>query len=287
MRVFAVLHYKSYKRGETMRVAAYFFALGTTEEAKAHRARLVEKYKACFIKSDDFLLSMYTDRPEYKELMQELQDVGLDGSGYFVREWTKKEIDTAEYLVLSPVYDCEDAPSLKDYNASFEPICSRCRVLKQTADLKIKKKYAGKWDFFSSYEFRRIASPRLRELLEQEGVPGVSFRPVYTVKVEEPVGWQLLVDHTLPPVHPDSQLQDAVNCPECGFRSYVLSETEPLTYGHEIREIALDGFNRTHESFGGGIYCRPITIVSQNVRQLFLQHKIKANFEPVIIKENS
>lgn len=269
-----------------MRVAAYFSAQSSTEEAKAHRARLVEKYKSYFIKDDGYMLSMYTDLPEYQELMQEFQAVGLNGTGYFVREWTKKEINAAEFLVLSPVHDCSDEPSEKDYNASFEPICSRCQVLKQTSDLKIKKKYAGKWDYFSSYEFRQIASPRLRELLEQEEVPGASFRPVYTAKVEEPIGWQIMIEHALPPVHPDSQLRDSVNCPECGFRSYALSWTEPLTYGPEIRDIASKGFNRTHEPFGMGGYCRPITIVSQNVRQLFLQHKIKADFEPVIIKDH-
>ncbi|ASS74438.1 hypothetical protein CIG75_05170 [Tumebacillus algifaecis] len=247
---------------------------------------MVEKYKPYLHKVNDFMLYMYTDLPQFSELMQELQEHGLDSKCFYDKQWSKKEVDDAEFLILGAINECED-PVRSEFDTHFKNHCKKCKAhLEQTSDIKIRRKYVGKWDFYSAYEIRNIVSPRVKEILEREDVPGVAFRPVYTLKVEDPIGWQLIVEHILPPTHPDSNLRYSVNCPVCGLKSYVYSKTDPVAYGPEIRKLALDGFNRSHELFGGVVYPDPITIVPQRIRQLFKEHKIKgAGFAPIVIKE--
>ncbi|MBL0387570.1 hypothetical protein JJB07_13065 [Tumebacillus sp. ITR2] len=92
-------------------------------------------------------------------------------------------MDGAEYLMIFTTNQI-DEPLVDNPNTHYRPKSESCKkYVDQTSDLKIKKKYAGKWDFYFPYEMEFAVSPSLRELFEAEGIQGMSYRPIYTNRV--------------------------------------------------------------------------------------------------------
>src|SRR5690349_20267143 len=89
-------------------------------------------------------LRIYTDKPQHAQLLKEIEEKRLGYNHQLEIEYSKQELDSAEYLAVRPttrIFDSYgDDPSL-----FYKPSCETCEsYIYQHSDLKVVSKYAGK-----------------------------------------------------------------------------------------------------------------------------------------------
>jgi hypothetical protein len=249
------------------------------------RAYFVEKYAPYSERADDMYIEIFTDRPEYHQIVKELVNKDVDFSEWRLAVYSKIEFDSAEildietkFMALNPYGDGDDPGQYYDRR------CEKCNIyVDQRTDLMIKKKDLGTRDLLTSWENELLISCKLKAMFESERITGIQFRPVYTKGEVVPVAYQLVVSNVLPPCERYSDLTVNINCSQCGFKSYAAPTDKPLKYPKAIQENILD-FNRSSEYFGMGFYPRPIIVMSQRVRQLLIGNKVKGvHFTPIAL----
>jgi hypothetical protein len=224
-----------------------------------------------------------TNTSEYDEILKELEENDIKVFEDKTIEFSKKDLDNAEYLEINPKFEAINP--YEEYEA-FDEYKKGCGFFtKQIKDLMIRKKDLGKKDILKSYDEEIIVSLRLWEILKNEKLKGLEFRPVYTKGEIEPVAYQVIIGNQLPKLQSKTRMDIAINKPQFGFVSYTMESYDFLYYSHDDFKNAKD-FNITTEYFGIGLYPRPLRIVSQKVRQVLLKEKIKGiEFEPIYFEE--
>lgn len=228
-------------------------------------------------------IKIYTDLSDYSKLITQLNQDGIYFSEKLKVIYTANELNSAPFLLINLKYVGENTYN-GGYGKFFDEHIPGCRFYtKQHSDIQILKKDLAKRDIIRSIENEYLVSIRTKEILENEKVDGLKFRPVYTKKENELIAFQLIIENILPSLHEETRLDIANDDWRYNFKSYTLKQDTSLYFTPEILEKGKD-FNITAEYFGIGAFPRPIKIVSQRVRQIIIKNKVKGiEFEPVFI----
>lgn len=226
-----------------------------------------------------------TNTTEYSQILEELEEKHIKYQEIKIVEYSKKDLDSAQYLVLNPKYEC-----INPYNDRFGKIIGEYKencgfYTKQLADLMIREIDLGKRDILRSREGEQIiVSPRLKEILENYDLEGIKFRNVYTKGKKDIIAYQIVISNILPKLHSKTKLNIAIDAQHIGFVSYTM-ETDGLLYYSSDAFKNVKDFNITSEYFGIGLLPINLKIVSQKVRQLLIKEKIKGiEFTPIFIE---
>ena len=147
---------------------------------------LITRYEPyCEVVKREFeSLHIYADKPQFIQLLEEIEEKRLGFHYHLIEEYSKQELDSAEYLVIDPAIEIADSIG-DDFGLFYDPSCSLCRAfIHQHSDLRVKAKYAGKKEFVSASEREHLVSPQFKEILESAGLEGAGYRPVYSSKGE-------------------------------------------------------------------------------------------------------
>lgn len=255
-----------------------------TEE---YKQELILKYKDSFesLSWEDGIgyIEIYRDNNEYSNFIEQLNGDNIYFTQQFKSKYSKKELDESKLLVIKLKYQCEMTYN-GQYNKYFGEDYIGCKsYTRQHSDLEILKRDLGKKDILISIENEYIVSPRLKNILDKENLTGLKYRPVYTKKDAELVAYQMIIENRFAPLHQKTTLKVVNNDKICSFNTFIRKREDPLFYSNESIGDAKD-FNITSEYFGIGVFPRPVRIVSQRVRQVFLKNRIRGvEFEPVFI----
>jgi len=254
---------------------------------------IYDKVKSYAVKAkviEDMLpVIIYQDTEGFTILMEEIMRNNLKYTFAEGREYTKEEIEAAEFFAMEIIYPWErDGITADEYGTKYEDSnsCNLCKGgKKQVSHLIINKKKMGKYDI-ATIQPEIIVNERLHYLILENNLLGCEFGPVKDYKGrEELVLYQLVIKNILPPMSDKIriELDEGVYCKECKrngvyLRSEAIYERESLKEAHD--------FNLTHEYFGTNAYCKQFAVVSSKVYELFNKNKIKrVAFEPVKIIE--
>lgn len=230
---------------------------------------------------------MYTDQPQYSKLKEELEmhKDKIRVSEWLELEYSKEELDSAEFLLLYTRFECDegyaDSPELF-YDIWGE---GKGRVaVHQHSDLMIRKKDMKNRDLFASWEGEYCVSSKLKGIFENELVDGSRFRPVYTMKDKEnPIAYQIETTNILPKIHSKSNIVLIKEMHEYNFKVYGMYVEYPAYYSKDIIKAGCD-FNRTLEYYGPGWFPRPQIVISQRVRKILEKSKVKGvKYKPIFI----
>lgn len=199
-------------------------------------------------------------------LLQEFEKNNL--SVRIDRLYTAQELLAAELLHLMITGTVGEGRD--HYGTQFDrsQACRGCWTgLIQLNDLIIDKTKMGKKDIAMTYTGEIVISERLARLIQNAQLKGYEMRPVrhHSNRLrDEPVLYQLLVTHTLPPVAPLTQVYP---CSICG-RSTLAAFTEIYYLRQDLEQRGVKDFNQTLEP-------PQELIISQRAYHLFLEYKIK------------
>ncbi len=253
------------------------------------------------------IVYLYIDDERYPCLMDELQRMEIRPTDMREKQFTVKELDSAEFLCMSQAgywgYPQPEEEMDAWQRASYDlgtacPKCGFGAIQDRPFQVKGLPRF-GRNDILAlnwTYEF--LVTDRLRKLIEDAGLTGAEFWPLlrYKKNMLVPGYSQLHIVNTLPPMSPTTEIVDA-KLPEAGPKRCTCGKfgrnraldpiygvAVPIRYGRQSLRDAKD-FNETSEWLG--LYdARPERIVSHKVYQLFSRHNIKrVVFEPVIVEE--
>jgi hypothetical protein len=225
------------------------------------------------------------DRSEYKDLKSIIKKENLDNSFSEKREYTKQEINNAEYFHIGVAYPWEHDP-MKDaeyYGTKYEYLKNKsCQCNKiQVSKLQFDVKKLGKWNI-AHIRPEYIITEYTKLLIESNQLSGCEIRQASDYKGRElQQVYQLVITNIVPPMHEGVRYETNPyhidnNCGNCSSKGFPRSE---LIYRKEELEKFKD-FNLTFEYLNA--YNNRLPIVSAKVRKLFTTHKVKVfRFEPV------
>jgi hypothetical protein len=263
-----------------MRILSTIFCIDASNYKDAIDS-ILDSYNHVLKERDGTSVRMYSDLPEYNRLKDELLTVGVEVKELRRVEFGKKEFESAPLLALYPAYQ-DLNPYSEEPDKYFSVSCNECNAyINQTNDLMIRKSSVGNRDFLMSWESELLISSKIKRLFDAHSVTGISYRPVYTKKDIQEIAYQLVPLNELPPLH--TKLIPAIDCSNCGFKSYGKSMDSVLSYGIGACDNYKD-LNYTSEYFGEGYFPRRMIIISQRVRQILISAKVRGiRYEPIFI----
>ena len=129
--------------------------------------------------------------------------------------------------------------------------------------------------------FEVIITRKLKELLEVQGVPGISFRPIEAIPTQRSSSklyFQLLVEPTIGSIVEPTRIQRLRFCANCGQYQEVLLDALPGTKESEFcfprASYARDQIMKTVDEFGRGPRYEPKLIISQDMYRLMRRNRI-------------
>lgn len=234
--------------------------------------------------SENFTVRIYEDTEGYKTLLGEIEKRGLRYTFAEAREYTKQELENAEFYYSWFIYPWQHAPKdADDFGTKYnnESGCLKCgRVREQISELLIDMKKIIKYKI-GTIAPEIFVSEEIRNTLEANNISGITFGEVKDYKNREMVKYyQLFVNNILPPMSDRIrvEMEEASRCKICGNGGiYLRSE---MIYKKEDLVDAKD-FNLTKEYLWG--YGIRQVVISSKVRNLFREHKCRVGYEPVEI----
>lgn len=229
---------------------------------------------------DKIVIVVYSDKPNYQELINAINSNNMKADFMELREYTKKEYDAAPYFHVNIPSPWENSTAnAETYGTKFKQ-GECCRT--QLSNLYIDTKKIGK-KHFVHIKPEIIVSKYAQDIIVSENLLGCEFRPVVDVTsnaVSE--FFQLVITSILPPM---SESVRTVSYGElitayesCVKKGYLRSE---IIY-HQQDMIEAKDFNLTFEYLNA--YFSRQLIASAKVRKIFNKYKIKINdFEPIHI----
>lgn len=181
----------------------------------------------------------------------------------------------------------------------FKPCCSETKSLSvhyknfEISKSQIKKPYFQlDWFFYG-------VSPQLKNELVDFGIDDAEniFRPIYTKKEREIVAFSIEPVHILKPIYKENDYNIDVLCEKHNvvwatvndenlYRKSRYKLGEPIYISKEVLDDFHD-FNYTYEFFGPGGYLLRNVIVSKRIYDFIISLYPRAEFRPVLIKEES
>ncbi len=228
---------------------------------------------------------IYQDTKGFKILMEEIEKHKLSYTFAEGREYTKEEINTAEFFTVEIMYPWErDGMNAEKFGTEYELDCNYCHCGKQqVSELRIDKKKMKKYDIIT-IQPEIIVTERLCNLILDHNLTGCEFGPVVDYKGrDELILYQLKPTHILPNMNDKIRVEvvEDIRCKKCQRNGMIL-RSEAI-YDRESLKGACD-FNLTQEYFGINLYCKRILVVSAKIYHLFQKNRIKRiHFEPISI----
>jgi hypothetical protein len=248
-------------------------------------APILHKYHSVAEEIDSSSVLMYTDIPEYQNLMNELTAVGIDVKEHQRIKFSPQEIDSAQLLSFHPTYE-DLNPYSEDPGGFQQPSCMECKAyIHQTGNLLIRTSSMGKRNFIFSWEHQLLVSPKVKSLFESEELTGVNFRPAFQKDSDEPIAYQLIPTSVFPTCNKQN-LFTSDHCSKCGFITYGIPQDTVLQYTVDVLHDAKD-FNHTAEYFGSGWFPGREIIVSQRVRSIINKAKLRGvRYQPIMLNSD-
>lgn len=265
-----------------MRILSTMFCIDTHDFKNAIDS-ILDKYNHALEERDGTLVRIYSDLPEYNGLKNELLAAGVEVRERRRVEFSKKEFESVPLLALYPTYE-DLNPYSEDPDKHFSVSCSHCNAyINQTNDLMIRKNSVGSRDFIMSWEAELLVSPKIKRMFDANLVTGVSYRPVRTKHDTQEIAYQVVPLNELPKLL-TTNLIPAIDCSNCRFKSYGKPMDSVFSYGMNVLDN-YKNFNYTTEYFGEGYFPRRKIVISQRIRQILIQSKIRGiRYEPIIIE---
>ncbi len=205
--------------------------------------------------------------------------------------------DEAVAYSLNFVYMAYSYDSVHEYY--FKPCCSETKSLcKHYRDFEIPKSQIKKPYFQLDWFFYGI-SPQLKKEIVAFGIDDSEniFRPIYSKNEKDPVAFSIEPVHILKPIYKENDYNIKVICEqhdvvwatvkeENRYRNSKYKMGEPIYISKEVNDDLHD-FNYTYEFFGPGGYLVRDVIVSKRIYDFIISLYPRAEFRPVLIKEES
>jgi len=220
--------------------------------------------------------------------IHEIEKTGAPICARFDREYTTKELDQFEHLVLIIRTARLENPS-RNQKYDFSNSCEECGAgvtLFPPLDLPVNTMGKKLLDCTAHNEwlvFRKDLADRIME----EKISGITFLPAKIGKNETGYRWGK-IENVLPKLHISSQIiYNESKCSKCMNSGNYDNYDKPNTYFYpmEIKSILKD-FNLTQEFFGEWKFSKlggsRKVIISQAIRQFLIKEKVKhLDYEPV------
>lgn len=238
---------------------------------------------------------LYTDIPEFAFLMSHIREMKLKYDYVEVREYTKKEIQEAEYYaigILPYPYEHDPEKNAEYFGTKYDGDIAQLETRNQISPLYVDVKKFLKYKIASIIPERLIPEKTKKEF-EENGFMGVGYGDVIDYKGRDFCKfYQFFVNSILPPL----ELIDlAKEMPFERIGTYVtkfyhfnkVSEVYVRTeyvYNKDDFKDAKD-FNLTKEWFWGGNYHSQTLIVSKRVYNWLKSTKHRIPMEPIRFKQ--
>jgi hypothetical protein len=242
---------------------------------------------------DGFLAGMFSTRLPISDVRLEFLKslIEKDSSKPFIRfdrEFSTKELNNYDFLVVSLATSrLENPPDNQKYD--FANACTNCGSGVQPIEpLTIPQNSMGKKLIdITAHNGWLIFRKELAKRIEKEKLSGISFHSVKIGRNENDYLWGK-VENVLPRLNSLSQLRfNHSNCETCKRSgNYENFETETrYFYDNTAFDCFLD-FNLTNEFFGEWKFSKlggsQHLIISQKVRQLFIEEKVRfLKYKPI------
>lgn len=251
------------------------------EGVKEFKYSFIQRYKKVCksIYWDNYMafVEIDTSKPEYEEIKQKIKELKRHISEQHEFEYTKEELNTAEYLKVTITCECTDSPSENNPGLFYDEYVPGSEIYtKQKCDLRIRKGSLGKKDIILSYEWERIVSLRLKKVLESAELRGINLRPVYCKSEVDPIAYQIIATNILPKFSLGTKIYEDMDKKQkkYNFKCYNY-DWDTLFYYDKTDKAKFKDFSYSVEYFGSGFYPSRFLIVSQKVRQIFLAEKVR------------
>ena len=120
----------------------------------------------------------------------------------------------------------------KGHSDFFTSSCKKCEEYDiQIKDLEYPKSSFSKKDYFELQIGGYGVSQKLRDDMIAFGVSEDNFRPIYTAKHKDVLGYQICPVNKLPPIYHYNCQQAVPVCDECGFEIYEYTDD---SYSNEV-----------------------------------------------------
>ena len=242
-------------------------------------------------------VTLLADDPRLALLADELESLGDAPMVRAERRYTKKELDTADWLLLRVATARQLADDLAQPHQR-DLACPECGAgAEPIPPLRAHLRLMGKRELDqTAHAGHVIVSARLAALMEREGLTGAEYRSVSRSSNSPPnpdYRW-LQVVSTFPPLDATARVGRQKQCSVCGRAGHFDLVAEPTELRFSTLPPKPADWNRTWEHFGewrlpperrheqvGGA---PDLIVSQRVRQLLSRERVsRLHFEPVVV----
>ncbi len=245
-------------------------------------AELKKDYPYC--EKGFFEIPLFEDSNEYKYVLDLAKKANLTCQVSEKTVYTTKEEEKCEYFYmwLSEPMELE-AVHLEDYNTKFSSCCSKCDAGRQlVGDALVDRKLIKSKPILQLTDSLITVSKSVKCLVEERGLTGFNFehqlKDFKGRKMDDYFCVEPQKDNTLPPMHESTwfrEWRDKV----CEHKQYwIISNAK---YSRKNLQNAKD-FNFSHE-FSYGRNPNRFLIVSQKLRKVFKEHKVRAGFQPVNI----
>lgn len=259
---------------------------------------------SCYFSPLDADSKCFRDLMDEIERRADIDDVNLK----IWPSYTRRELESSPLLVWyltnqaieDDYYDLHEEGYQGGAKTSHRR-CGSCRAeLEQVRDLVVDKRKMGRRALSLTYSFEIILSEQLAQHFREAGLTGFTLRPVQHYRKpypNEPVLYQLVVTHTLPPMaSPPTAFEGVQHCSTCGTTTRFLKHThfwgqiqyyeETDIYYHPEALTDAQDFNRTAEVFGELPTGHPLVLVSQRVYRLLREQGVKGwEVVPVYLTE--
>lgn len=102
----------------------------------------------------------------------------------------------------------------------FNIICDACENEEQFKEFEFRKSDFSKRDYFILDYYCYGVSEKLKSHMIEFGLTEENFRPIYTRKHDQILGYQIITDNVLPPIFEVNGKYEFSNCEVCGHKTY-------------------------------------------------------------------
>lgn len=255
------------------------------------------KYK---IIGDDHIVPKMISFTVYDNAVNDINHIIKHGKPIISNEFTKKEIQAADYLTLRAVKQVIDIVNSCE---AFSYKCPRKTLgggikyehKEQIGEIMIKNPVntKGTTCFFSSSNgFSELfVKQDVYALLQKEGVKGITFLPVNLQTAGQEKRSSLLQLFAQCTIKKEKMSfganQIITKCPNCGREKVVCSQDYQLRLVDSVKNYSQD-FYMTDAVFGEG-FSHPLFIISKKFYTVLINNKLASNIvlEPVIFENKS
>lgn len=209
--------------------------------------------------------------------------------------YTQEERSAAEWLCVRSEWRAgypqpEGNFGYENITYRNDRLCGSCGCgLEQIDSFRIKK--SPKWGKRNFFELNWVGdelfvSNRARQVLEQKGITGISFKEVKNKNGTEifPDVHQMFIHNITSEgmIEDSTSIKESYICPTCQTKKYIPSGVGMMRFHRDIFEFAPD-IVKTAEIFGDGHYAARYILIRNHVYRMLTENSLDSSlvFEPI------